>query len=145
MLQVAEKQPDLVPELAEFFLAHGDFKSSQQLLALSQGKQPATDRSPGRSRAYPRLDWGQLDEAQKTLEGVLERTPESLDALVAAAHVGQPTIRLDCVSGGVLLVPPNLPLTVRTFYTGWCQRSCTGITLTAPLANAQKLHTLVPE
>ncbi len=44
MLQVAEKQPDLVPELAEFFMAHGDFKSSQQLLALAQGKQPATDR-----------------------------------------------------------------------------------------------------
>ena len=37
------RQPDLVPELTEFFLVHGDFKSSQQLLALAH-KQPETDR-----------------------------------------------------------------------------------------------------
>jgi len=32
MLQVAQKQPDLVPELAEFFLAHRDFQSSSNCL-----------------------------------------------------------------------------------------------------------------
>src|SRR5207302_4231661 len=86
ILQVAEKQSDLVPEFAEFFMAHGDIKSSQQLLALAQVKQPATDRFEV-DLARTQAGLGQLDEAQKTLEGVLERAPESLDALVAAGHV----------------------------------------------------------
>ncbi len=86
MLQVAQKQPHLVPELAEFFLAHRDFQSSQQLLALAQSKQPSTDRFLV-DLARTQAGLGQLDEAQKTLETVLERTPESVDALVAAGNV----------------------------------------------------------
>jgi tetratricopeptide (TPR) repeat protein len=86
MLQVSEKEPDLVPELAEFFLAHKDYKSAQQLLALAQPKQPATDRLLVDS-ALTDAGLGQLDEAQKKLESILARTPESLGALVAAGKV----------------------------------------------------------
>lgn len=86
MLQVADKQPELVPELVEFFLAHHDFKSAKELIAAAQGKQPATDRfEVDLARAQAGL--GQLEEAQKTLEGVFERKPDSLDALVTAGQV----------------------------------------------------------
>jgi tetratricopeptide (TPR) repeat protein len=88
MLEVAEKRPDLVPELAEFFLVHGDFKSSEQLLSVAQAKQPATDRFLI-DLARTEAGLGQLNEAQSTLESVLERTPESLDALVAAGQVAK--------------------------------------------------------
>ena len=86
MLQISEKEPDLVPELAEFFLAHKDFKSAQQLLLLAQPKQPVTDRLLVDS-ALTDAGLGQLDEAQKKLESILARTPESLGALVAAGKV----------------------------------------------------------
>jgi tetratricopeptide (TPR) repeat protein len=86
MLQVADRQPDLIPELAEFFLAHRDFKSAEQVLALVQAKPPTTDRYwVDVARAQAGL--GQLDEAQKTLENVMERSPQSIDALVAAGQV----------------------------------------------------------
>jgi Flp pilus assembly protein TadD len=86
MLQVSEKEPDLVPELAEFFLAHKDFKSAQQLLLLAQPKQPVTDRLLVDS-ALTDAGLGQLDEAQKKLESILARSPESLGTLVAAGKV----------------------------------------------------------
>jgi len=86
MLQISEKEPDLVPELAEFFLAHKDFKSAQQLLALAQPKQPVTDRLLVDS-ALTDAGLGQLDEAQKKIESILAHTPESLGALVAAGKV----------------------------------------------------------
>jgi tetratricopeptide (TPR) repeat protein len=86
MLQISEKESDLVPELAEFFLAHKDFKSAQQLLVLAQPKQPVTDRLLVDS-ALTDAGLGQLDEAQKKLESILARTPESLGALIAAGKV----------------------------------------------------------
>lgn len=86
MLQISEKEPDLVPELVEFFLAHKDFKSAQQLLVLAQPKQPITDRLLVDS-ALTDAGLGQLDEAQKKLESILARSPDSLGALVAAGKV----------------------------------------------------------
>jgi tetratricopeptide (TPR) repeat protein len=86
MLQISEKEPDLVPELVEFFLAHKDFKSAQQLLVLAQPKQPITDRLLVDS-ALTEAGLGQLDEAQKKLESILARSPDSLGALVAAGKV----------------------------------------------------------
>lgn len=87
MLQVSEKQPDLVPELAEFFLSHHDFKSAGELLALAKSKRrPATDRFQI-DFAQTQAGLGQLDDAQTTLEGVLERKPDSVEALVAAGQV----------------------------------------------------------
>ena len=143
MLQVAEKQPDLVPELAEFFLAHGNFKSSQQLLALSQGKQPATDRSQV-DLARTQAGLGQLDEAQKTLEGVLERTPESLDALVAAGHVASQqsdwTASAEAFSRAAKLAPDRPDILY-----GLVSAQLYGNHTNGALANAQKLHTLVPD
>jgi tetratricopeptide (TPR) repeat protein len=95
MLQISEKEPDLVPELAEFFLAHKDFQSAQQLLVLAQPKQPVTDRLLVDS-ALTDAGLGQLDEAQKKLESILARTPESLGALIAAGKVA--SLQLDWAS-----------------------------------------------
>lgn len=86
MLEMSAKHPDLVPELAEFFIAHRDFKSSQQLLELAQGKPGATDRLRI-DLALTQAGLGQLNDAQSTLEAVLERTPDSVEALTAAGQV----------------------------------------------------------
>jgi Flp pilus assembly protein TadD len=143
MLQVGEKQPDLVPELAEFFLAHGDFKSSQQLLALAQAKQPATDRflvDVARTQA----GLGQLEEAQKTLESVLERTPESLDALVAAGHVASQesdwAAAAEAYSRAAKLAPKQ-----RGILYGLVSAQLYGNQTNDALKNAQELHSLVPD
>jgi len=143
MLQMAEKQPDLVPELAEFFLAHGDFKSSQQLLALSEGKQPATDRFQV-DVARTQAGLGQLDEAQKTLEGVLERAPESLGALVAAGQVASQqsdwTASAEAFSRAAKLAPERPDILY-----GLVSAELYGNQTNGALANAQKLHSLVPD
>jgi tetratricopeptide (TPR) repeat protein len=86
MLQIASKHPDLVPELAEFFLAHHDFKSAQQLLTLAKEKQPATDRFLV-DLAQAQAGLGELDAAQTSLESILERKPDSVNALLAAGKV----------------------------------------------------------
>ena len=143
MMQVAEKQPDLVPELAEFFLAHGDFKSSQQLLTLAQSKQPATDRflvDVARTQA----GLGQLDEAQKTLESVLERTPDSLDALAAAGQVASQqsdwAAAAEAFSRAVKLAPERPDILY-----GLVSAQLYGNQTNGALKNAQKLHSLVPD
>ncbi len=86
MLQIASKHPDLVPELAEFFLARHDFKSAQQLLTLAKGKQPTTDRFLV-DLAQAQAGLGELDAAQTSLESILERKPDSVNALIAAGKV----------------------------------------------------------
>ena len=88
MLSVALKYPDLVPELAEFFLTHGDFQSSEQLVNLAKEKQPATERwqiDIARTQAGS----GRLEAAQETLEAVLERNPESVETLIAAGQLAK--------------------------------------------------------
>jgi Flp pilus assembly protein TadD len=143
MLQVAEEQPDLVPELAEFFLAHGDFKSAQQLLALAQAKQPATDRFQV-DLARTQAGLGQLDEAQKTLEGVLERAPESVDALVAAGHVASQqsdwTASAEAFSLAAKLAPERPDILHRLVSAQLYANQTEGA-----LKSAQKLHSLVPD
>jgi Flp pilus assembly protein TadD len=143
MLQVAEKQPDLVPELAEFFLAHGDFKSSQQLLALSQGKQPATDRFQV-DLARTQAGLGQLDEAQQTLEGVLERTPESLDALIAAGQVAKQQSDWAAAEEAFSLAAKIAPARPDILY-GLASAQLHGNQTTSALKTAQELHSLAPE
>jgi tetratricopeptide (TPR) repeat protein len=143
MLQVAKKQPDLLPELAEFFLAHGDFKSSQQLLALAQGKQPATDRYLV-DLARTQAGLGQLAEAQNTLESVLERAPESLDALVAAGHVASQQSdwapAAEAFSRAAKLAPERPDILY-----GLVSAQLYGNQTGEVLKNAQKLHSLVPD
>jgi tetratricopeptide (TPR) repeat protein len=143
MLQVGEKQPDLVPELAEFFLAHGDFKSSQQLLALAQAKQPSTDRFLV-DLARTQAGLGQLEEAQKTLESVLEHTPESLDALVAAGHVASQesdwAASTEAFSRAATLAPDRLDILY-----GLVSAQLYGNQPEGAVKNAQKLHSLVPD
>ncbi len=143
MLQVAPKQPDLVPELAEFFLAHRDFQSSQQLLTLAQSKQPSTDRFLV-DLARTQAGLGQLDEAQKTLETVLERTPECVDALVAAGNVASQ--QSDWSASGEAFsrankLAPNRP---DALY-GLVSAQLYGNQVDEALKNAQKLHALTPD
>jgi Flp pilus assembly protein TadD len=143
MLQVAPKQPDLVPELAEFFLAHHDFHSSQKLLALAQSKQPSTNRLLV-DLARTQAGLGQLDDAQKTLESVLERTPESVDALVAAGNVASQ--QLDWGASGEAFSRANelAPDRPDILY-GLVSAQLYGNQADGALKNAQKLHSLVPD
>lgn len=143
MLQVAEKQPDLLPELSEFFLAHGDFKSSQQLLSLSQGKQPATDRFLV-DLARTQAGLGQLEEAQKTLESVLERTPDSLDALVAAGQVAKQQSDWAAAAEAFSLATKLAPERPDILY-GLASAQLYDNQTTSALKTAQKLHSLVPD
>ena len=143
MLQAADKQPDLVPELAEFFLVHGDFKSSQQLLALAQAKQPATDRFLI-DLARTQAGLGQLNEAQSTLEGVLERTPESLDALVAAGQVAKQQSDWAAAGEAFSLAAKLAPERPDILY-GLASAQLYGNQTTSALKTAQKLHSLAPE
>jgi len=143
MLQIAEKQPDLLPELSEFFLAHGDFKSSQQLLSLAQGKQPATDRFLV-DLARMQAGLGQLGEAQKTLESVLERTPESLDALVAAGQVAKQQSDWAASAQAFSLAAKLAPERPDILY-GLASAQLYDNQTTSALKTAQKLHSLVPD
>ena len=143
MLQIAEKQPDLLPELSEFFLAHGDFKSSQQLLALAQGKQPTTDRFLV-DLARTQAGLGQLGEAQKTLESALERTPESLDALVAAGQVAKQQSDWAASAQAFSLAAKLAPERPDILY-GLASAQLYDNQTTSALKTAQKLHSLVPD
>jgi Flp pilus assembly protein TadD len=124
MLEVAQKQPDLVPELAEFFLAHRDFQSSQQLLALAQSKQPSTDRLLV-DLARTQAGLGQLDDAQKTLESILERRPDFVEALSLVNN------RIGVLRAKPFPGPMNWLLIVPIFCMDWCRHSCTQIRLRA--------------
>jgi Flp pilus assembly protein TadD len=143
MLQLSDKQPDLIPELAEFFLIHGDFKSSQQLLALAQTKQPATDRFLI-DLARTQAGLGQLNEAQNTLEGVLERTPESVDALVAAGQVAKQQSDWAAAEQAFSLAARLAPERPDILY-GLASAQLYGNQTTSALQTAQKLHSLAPE
>jgi Flp pilus assembly protein TadD len=143
MLQVADKQPDLIPELAEFFLVHGDFKSSQQLLALAQAKQPATDRFLI-DLARTQAGLGQLNEAQNTLESVLERTPDSLDALVAAGQVAKQQSDWAAAGEAFSLAAKLAPERPDILY-GLASAQLYDNQTASALKTAQKLHSLAPE
>jgi len=143
MLQVAQKQPDLVPELAEFFLAHRDFQSSQQLLALAQSKQPSTDRLLV-DLARTQAGLGQLDDAQKTLEGILERRPDSVDALVAAGNVASQQGEW-AASGEAFSRANELASDRPDILYGLVSAQLHVNQSAGALKNAQKLHSLLPD
>ena len=143
MLQMAEKQPDLVPELAEFFLVHEDFKSSQQLLALAQAKQPATDRFLI-DLARTQAGLGQLSEAQTTLESVLERTPDSLDALVAAGQVAKQQSNWAAAGEAFTLAAKLAPERPDILY-GLASAQLYSNQTASAMETAQKLHSLAPD
>lgn len=142
MLQIAEKQPDLVPELSEFFLAHRDFKSSEQLLSLAKSKQPATDRFLV-DLAQTQAGLGRLDEAQTTLEGILERKPDSVEALVAAGQVA--TLQLNWAAAAEAFsradsLAPGRPEILYGLVTAQLRSDQSE----AALKNSQKLHEIAP-
>jgi Flp pilus assembly protein TadD len=143
MLAAAQKQPDLVPELAEFFLAHRDFKSAQQLLSLAQGKQPATDRLEI-DLARTQAGLGQLDEAQKTLEAVLEHTPNSVEALVAAGNVARQQSNWSASNEAFALAGKLAPDRPEILY-GLVSAQLYGGQPEAASKTAQTLHALIPD
>lgn len=143
MMEVAEKQPNLVPELAEFFLAHRDFKSSQELLSLARSKQPATDRFLV-DLARTQAGLGQLNEAQQTLESVLERTPDSLEALVVAGQVASQQSDWAAAAEVLSFAATLAPQRPDILY-GLVSAQFHGNHPDEALKNAQKLHSLVPD
>lgn len=143
MLKVADKQPDLIPELAEFFIDHGDFKSSQQLLALAKDKQPTTERLQI-VQARTQAGLGKLDEAQNTIEGVLQRAPRSVDALVAAGQVATQQKEWAAAAEAFTLavqIVPGRP----DILAGLVSAQLYGGRPNDALINAKKLHVLVPD
>jgi Flp pilus assembly protein TadD len=143
MLAVAQNEPDLVPELAEFFLAHEDFQSAQELLTLAQSKQPNTDRfliDLARTQAA----LGQLDDAQKNLETVLARSPESVDAFVAAGQVATKQQDYASAEQAFLLAQKLSPSRPDILY-GLVRAQLYANKPELALQNAQKLHALVPD
>jgi tetratricopeptide (TPR) repeat protein len=143
MLNVAEKQPDLVPELAEFLLAHRDFKSSQQLLALAQGKQPVTDRLQI-DLALTQAGMDHLDEAQETLERVLEHKPDSVEALVAAGQVASQQLNWAAAAEAFSRAESLAPDRPEILY-GLVSAQLYGNRAEAALENARRLHSMVPD
>ena len=143
MLQISEKEPDLVPELVEFFLAHKDFKSAQQLLVLAQPKQPVTDRLLVDS-ALTDAGLGQLDEAQKKLESVLARTPESLGALVAAGKVASQQLDWAAAVEAFSRAAEIAPKRPDILY-GLASAQLYANQLEAAVHNAQELHAVEPD
>jgi tetratricopeptide (TPR) repeat protein len=143
MLLISEKEPDLVPELVEFFLAHKDFKSAQQLLLLAQPKQPVTDRLLVDS-ALTDAGLGQLDEAQKKLESILARTPESLGALVAAGKVASQQLdwaaAVEAFSRAAQIAPKRPDILY-----GLASAQLYANQLEAARRNAEELHALEPD
>lgn len=143
MLQIADKQPDLVPELAEFFMAHRDFKSSQQLLTIAKDKQPATDRYLI-ALALTQAGLGQLDDAQATVEEILARRPDSIEALIAAGKVAALQSNWEA-SGEAFARADRLALDRPDILYGLVSAQVRTSRPEAALANAQKLHKLAPD
>jgi len=142
MLRIADKQPDLIPELAEFFLAHRDFKSSKQLLAFAKEKQPSTDRYMI-DIALTQAGLGQLNAAQTTLEGVLERKPDSIDALVAAGKIASQQENWEA-SGEAFSRANSLASDRPDILYGLIMAQLRTDQAEAALRNAQKLSKLAP-
>jgi tetratricopeptide (TPR) repeat protein len=86
MLQVADKNPALVPQLAEFLLDHGGVHDADELLHLAATRQQQTDRFLlVVARVQEQL--GNHTEALGALQAILQRSPDSLEALVEAGRV----------------------------------------------------------
>jgi len=136
------KQPDLIPELAEFFLAHRDFKSSEKLLSLGKEKQPATDRFLV-DLAQTQAGLGQLDDAQTTLEGILARKPELRGRARRCRKVASQQLNwqaaVEAFSRADSLAPER-PDILYGLATAQLRTNSTE----AALKKAQKLHELVP-
>jgi tetratricopeptide (TPR) repeat protein len=142
MLEVAGKQVDLVPELAELFLAHRDFQSAERLLT-SATKQPHTDRFQI-DLALTQAGLGQLDLAQTTLEGVLEHAPGSVPALVAAGQVASQQLNWTAAEEAFSRadgLAPNRP----DILFGLVSAELYGFKPESALQNAQHLHSLAPD
>jgi tetratricopeptide (TPR) repeat protein len=143
MIKVADKQPDLIPELAEFLIDHRDFKSSQELLTLAKDKQPMTERLQI-DQARTQAGLGKLDEAQSTLEGVLQHSPRSVDALVAAGQVATQQKEWAAAAEAFTLagqIAPDRP----DILAGLVSAQLYGGRPNDALFNAKKLHALVPD
>lgn len=143
MLQMADQQPDLIPELAEFFLSHRDFKSAEQVLALVQAKPPTTDRY-WVDVARVQAGLGQLDEAQKTLESVMERSPQSIDALVAAGQVASQQKEWAAAAQAFGLAAKLAPGRQDILF-GLVSAELYGSNPENALKSAQQLHALLPD
>lgn len=143
MLKVADQQPDLIPELAEFFIDHRDFKSSQELLTLAKDKQATTERLQI-DQARTQAGLGKLDEAQGTLEAVLQHSPRSVAALVAAGQVATQQKEWSAAAEAFTLagqIAPDRP----DILAGLVSAQLYGGRPNDALANAKKLHALVPD
>jgi tetratricopeptide (TPR) repeat protein len=142
ILEVADRQPELVLELAEFFLYHRDFKSSQQLLTAAH-KQPVSDRLQI-DLALTQAGMGQLDQAQSTLESVLEHAPDSVAALVAAGQVASQQLNWAAAEEAFSRASSLSPDRPDILY-GLVSAQLRTHQTEGALENARRLHSLLPD
>ena len=86
MLQVADKNPDLVPQFAGFLLEHGAVGDADELLKTAAQRQKPTDKFLYQVARVEALR-GDRAQARQTLTDVLEQSPDFLEALVEAGRL----------------------------------------------------------
>ena len=86
MLQVAGKNPELVPQFASFLIERGAVGDADELLKTAAKLQKPTDQFQYQVARLEALH-GDRAQARQTLKDILERSPDFLDALVEAGRL----------------------------------------------------------
>ena len=86
MLQVAGKNPDLVPQFADFLIGRGAVGDADELLKIAARQQKPTDEFLYEVARVQALK-GDRAEARETLTGVLQSSPRFLNALAEAGRL----------------------------------------------------------
>jgi cellulose synthase operon protein C len=86
MLQIADKNPDLVPRFADFLLERGAVGDADELLKTAAQRQKPTDKFLYQVARVEALR-GNRAEARQTLAEVLQQSPDLLEALVEAGRL----------------------------------------------------------
>lgn len=142
MLELGAKYPDLLPELSEFFIAEHDFQSAEKLLTLALEKQSRTERISV-DLALAQAGLGRLNEAQTTIEKVLEHKPDSVPALIAAGQVATRQLEWDAAIEAYTRAASLAPQRPDVLY-GLVSAQLHTMHPEDALKNAQKLESMAP-
>jgi tetratricopeptide (TPR) repeat protein len=86
MLQVAGKNPELVPQFAEFLIEHGAVGDAVELLKIAAQQQKSTDEFLYALARVQELK-GDRAQARETLARILQSSPRFLNALAEAGRL----------------------------------------------------------
>jgi Flp pilus assembly protein TadD len=86
ILELAGQNPDLAPQLAEFFMDHGAFRDASELLKIASTRQKKTDRFLY-DEARVQAGLGNRTQARDLLAHLQQASPQYLDALTEAGRL----------------------------------------------------------